>query len=492
MAETPQARPADTGLVLFAGEDVWSSLQSLAWLQAQGGLGGVFLYQTADPRRSAGPAERLRRFCSRRWPGLRVVVPGEPGEATAAGVAARVREWRRFRPDLARWVLDATCATRAMLPGVADLLGADPACRAIYRETDGIWQALQPAGGGRLGAAPLQPPVPFDATDALPVAELVETLAADVAEVRLRESREPEALASADLAALVRQGTPCNWDWSRMYVAAFNRAPRGGEFTLQDFVVSALAAMGVRNARVDLKVVLAGARPVEAVLDLVVCRRGRVFVFDCRSRDEQRDPGPAVPQVALEGLWPVCVCLRQNRWATDAERALAAMAGRAHVVDANGCRRLFSWLGELMAARPPEELRGLEQAALRLAASRLPVFTPATQAQRLGDAVRVDEQVFDVVKGSRVEAGGGPTAWRAARVSPDLWFIEGRVARGGTGPELRDRLAARFSEQHLPATVLFFELAVNKKFWHALVRVAGDGAPFTKFLHKWKNMPLVV
>lgn len=184
---------APTALVVFAGEDLWSSLQSIAYFQEHERLDGVFIYQTAD-RHSALPAERLRRFCSRRWPTLRVVLPGEPGAASAAKVAERVGDWRRFRPDVKRWVLDVTGVSRAMLGGVSMVLAADKGFEAIYRETDGVWQALRWVCNGQLAASPLAPPIPADVTDTLPVTELVELLATDVAEIRFRESRSPEPL----------------------------------------------------------------------------------------------------------------------------------------------------------------------------------------------------------------------------------------------------------------------------------------------------------
>jgi hypothetical protein len=491
MADIEKKAAAHTALVVFSSEDLWSSLQSIAYFQERERLDGVFIYQTTD-RHSAVPAERLRRFCSRRWPTLRVVLPGEPGAASAAKVAERVGDWRRFRPDVTRWVIDATGATRAMLGGVARVLAADKAFEAIYREADGSWLALRPAGTGQLETSAMAVPIPADATDALPVTELVELLAADVAEIRFRESRAPEPLTPEEISRLVMTGGKCNWDWSRMYAVALNRPGRLEEFAFEDFVAATLLAMGVRNVRVNLKVVQAGPKHLETVLDLIVNRRGRLYVFDCRARDEQRDPGPPAPLVALDGLWPVCVALRPNRWATDAERLLAAMGSRMHVIDADGCRHLFSWLAGLMDVNPPATLRELERAALRLGVNRLPVFTPATQAQRLGDAVRLDDQVFDLVKGGRVEDGGNETVWRAARVTPDLWFIEGRVLQGGVGAEMQRRLAARFAEQKLATTIVFFELLPNKKFWHALVRLPGDNGPFTKALHKWRNLPLIV
>ena len=480
-----------TALVVFAGEDLWSSLQSITCFQERERLDGVFIYQTAD-RPSALPAERLRRFCSRRWPALRVVLPGEPGAACAVKVAERIGDWRRFRPDVRRWVIDATCATRAMLGGVSTVLAADKAFEAICRESDGAWVALRPAGGGQLDTAAVSTPIPADVTDSLPVTELIELLAADVAEIRFRESRAPEPLTPEEIGRLVTAGGKCNWDWSRMYATALNRPGRLEEFAFEDFVAATLLSMGVRNVRVNLKVVQAGPKHLETVLDLVVNRGGRLYVFDCRARDEQRDPGPPAPLVTLEGLWPVGVALRPNRWATDAERLLSAVGSRVQVVDADGCRHLFSWLAGLMGVQAPAGLRELERAALRLGVNRLPVFTPATQAQRLGDAVRLGDQVFDLVKGGRVEDGGHETVWRAARVTPDLWFLEGRVLQGGVGPEMQRRLAARFTEQKLAATIVFFELLPNKKFWHALVRMSGDNGAFAKALHKWRNIPLIV
>ncbi|MEI6211127.1 MAG: hypothetical protein WCR06_05830 [bacterium] len=482
---------APTALVVFAGEDLWSSLQSIAYFQEHERLDGVFIYQTAD-RHSALPAERLRRFCSRRWPTLRVVLPGEPGAASAAKVAERVGDWRRFRPDVKRWVLDVTGVSRAMLGGVSMVLAADKGFEAIYRETDGVWQALRWVCNGQLAASPLAPPIPADVTDTLPVTELVELLATDVAEIRFRESRSPEPLTPEQIGRLVTTGGKCNWDWARMYAVVMDRPGRLEEFAFEDFVAATLLSMGVRNVRVNLKVVQTGAKHLETSLDLIVNRRGRLYVFDCRARDEQRDPGPPAPLVALDGLWPTCVVLRPNRWATDAERMLAAMGSRVHVIDADGCRHLFSWLAGLMDVQPPTVLRDLERAALRLGVNRLPVFTPATQAQRLGDAVRLGDQVFDLVKGGRVEDDGQETVWRAARVTPDLWFIEGRVLQGGVGTEMQRRLAVRFAEQKLPATIIFFELLPNKKFWHALVRIPGEMSVFAKALHKWRNIPLIV
>ena len=485
------ATGAPTALVVFSGEDLWSSLQSITYFQERERLDGVFIYQTTD-RLSAAPAERLRRFCSRRWPTLRVVLPGEPGAASAAKVVERVGDWRKFRPDVTRWVIDATGATRAMLGGVAKVLATDKAFEARYRESDGSWLALHPAGAGQLETGALATPIPADVTDSLPVTELVELLAADVSEIRYRESRAAEPLTPEEIGRLVMSGGKCNWDWSRMYALALNRPGRLEEFAFEDFVAAALLAMGVRNVRVNLKVIQTGPKQLETVLDLIVNRCGRLYVFDCRARDEQRDPGPPAPLVALEGLGPVCVALRPNRWATDAERLLAAMGPRVFVADADGCRHLFSWLAGLMNMPAPSGLRELERAALRLGVNRLPVFTPATQAQRLGDAVRLDDQVFDLVKGGRVEDADHETVWRAARVTPDLWFLEGRVLQGGVGAEMQRRLGARLAEQKLAATIVFFELPPSKKFWHALVRISGDNGAFTKALHKWRNIPLII
>ncbi len=491
MDSAGQTTHAPTALVVFAHEDLWSTLQSIAYFQERERLDGLFIYQTVDPL-SAQPADRLRRFCSRRWPSLRVVLPGEPGAASAAKMAERIADWRRFRPDVSRWVIDATGATRAMLGGIARILATDKAFGAFYRESDGRWQSLLPVAAGQLEAAAPHVAIPADVTDSLPVTELIELLAAEVSEIRLRESRVPEALSPEELGRIVTAGGSCNWDWSRMYATALNRLGRLEEFHFADFVAASLLAMGVRNIRVNLKVLLTGPKHAETVLDLVVNRGGRLYVFDCRARDEQRDPGPPAPTVTLAGLAPVCVSLRPNRWATDAERILTDMGDRVHLLDADGCRRLFSWLGGLLGAHPPATLRELERAALRLGVNRLPVFTPATQAQRLGDAVRLDDQVFDLVKGGRVEDAGQESIWRAARVTPDLWFLSGRVLQGGVGLEMQRRLAARFADQRLACTIIFFELTPNKKSWNALVRNIDDNAAFARALHKWRNLPLIV
>ena len=66
------------------------------------------------------------------------------------------------------------------------------------------------------------------------------------------------------------------------------------------------------------------------------------------------------------------------------------------------------------------------------------------------------------------------------------------MVQGGVGAEMQRRLAARFADQKLACTIVFFELAPNKKFWNALVRNIDENAAFARALHKWRNLPLIV
>jgi hypothetical protein len=327
--------------------------------------------------------------------------------------------------------------------------------------------------------------------------DLLAPFCGDEAEVLWRESREAERLAATELAAMIEAGAKSNWAWRAMYESALGRPCPQAEYGLKDFLASALLAMGVRNVRLDVRITWTARKEEPLALDVVAFRHGRIFLFDCQTVGGDRAEGVrAATQDAARQLLgrmeAACVVLRPTRWATGAERVMELAAPAAHLMDVDACRNLFTRLAAVLGASVPPELRALERGALRFQATRLPVLTAASSAQRLGDAVHVDDRIFDLVRGARVDESNTGAVWRAARVTPDTWFVEGRVVKGGPPLELRQRLEARFTAERVRAKIVFFELSPNLRYWHAVLRVAGEPSAFSRWLHAWRKLPLIV
>jgi hypothetical protein len=480
---------ADTALVVFAAPDIWSSLQSLSWCQASGRLDTLFIYQTPA---TAADADRLRRLCSRQWPALKVVLPGEPGTELPAKVIERLRDWRLFRPNLSRWILDCTGAQPSMFAAVSRATEESPGWLVLRCQPDGIWQRLVAASGGRLS-----PETPDDApharqADAIALPFLLPALYAGAeAEIELqwRLSRAPESLSGEQLAAIAGAGREANWEWRRMFEEGLHRPAPTADWGFDDFIGATLALLGVGNTRIHLPVRLAAKRPCDQIFDVIAVHRGRLWFFDCQPRLDPEPPIDFDPRLwQLPGARRVVV--RPGRWATLAERLLTD--GQAVLLDGDDCRTLFSRLCALLGLDEPRALGAIERDTLAPRADRLPVFSPATPAQQFSDAIHLDECVFDLQRGARADAGGTPPPWLAARVAPDLWFIGGSLPRPVPPEELRQRLEERLAKGRMEASVVFYEVSQNRMHWRSLVRMKGEGDSLGRWLSRWHNVPLVI
>ncbi len=486
-SESPRPEGAGSALIVFAQADLRSSLQTVSWCLSRGKLDTLFVYHTPA---TAADAERLRKLCNRQWPDLKVVVPGEPGGDRSAQVIERIRDWRRFRPNLDGWVLDGTGALPSMMAAVSRA-GEESPDWLLLRETgEGRWERLAASSGGRLDPGPPEAAPAATQADAIPLHLLLPAwYPDDPVEPQWRESRAPETLTVEELAAIVKAGRECNWNWPGLYEKTLGRSSTAGDWGFDDFIGATLALLGVANARIHLPVRLLARRPCEQIFDVAAFHRGRLWLFDCRHR---LDPEPPV---AYDGrLWELAgatrIVIRPGRWATLTERMLGG--GATVLLDGDDCRSLFSRLGACLGLDIPRPLRTLEQETLAFKADRLPVFSPATPAQQFSDAMHLDTCVFDLQRGARADAGGAPPPWLAARVASDLWFLGGSLPRPVPAEELRQRLDERLGKSQLPLTVVFFEIAHNRMHWRSLVRMKGDAAQLGKWLQRWRNVPLVV
>ena len=328
------------------------------------------------------------------------------------------------------------------------------------------------------------------------ISDILEPFSQGVAEVRWRDSRAPLALDAAAVARMVTAGVANNWNWRLMVETATGAPYTKGEYDLKDFLATTLFAMGIKNVRLNVALAWSGSKEEPLIIDVIACYKGRIFIFDCQAADARESEHPArvadMARKVFGAVGATGVVLRPSRWATGAERALATLTPAAVVFDADACRQLFSRLGELFGIEVPQELRETERTALRFGGRKLPVMSAASDAQRVGAAVTVDERIFDVWRGALTADASTNWPWRAVRVTPDRWFVQGRVMQGGSTEELRRRLVSRLSAERVNAEVRFFELSGNRRYWHAILTVPGDPQAFPRWLRKWEKVPLIV
>ncbi len=485
-----------TGYIACVGSDVWGRLRSLAWYAAQrpDGIACLFAADSLDGARQA--ADTLRRIAAKRWPRLKVIVPGDATANTAEAFVRRFADWKVFHPELTAWVIDASDAMLPVREALAAAARADAAVRLVACERDGAWwQFARDPATGALAAVRTEPP-PAEGVDNGPLTDLLEPFCQGVAEVRWRDSRAPLTLDADAVARMVGAGAAGNWNWHAMVEAATGAPCSQYDYDLRDFLATTLHAMGVPHARLNVRLAWTTLKDDPLTLDVAVCRNGRLFLFDCQTADERE--GGLSPQAAdlargiFARLGATGVVLRPNRWATGAERTLSALTPAARLFDADACRQLFSRLGELLGIPVPAALREAERTSLRFGGRKLPVMTAASDAQRVGAAVTVDERIYDVWRGAHAADASTDWPWRAVRVTPDRWFLQGRVMQGGSADELCRRLAARFASEKIRADIRFFELSANRRYWHALLAVPGEPHLFPRWLRKWEKFPLIV
>ncbi len=471
-------------LVILAGADPAVAAASAFRLQRLGGLSAIFIYHTEE---WAAKAERLRRFFSRQWPAVRTVVACEPGTDTPMSFAARLRDWRLMRQDIAEWTYDLSGALPSLHAAVSRVVGESGGEIIANAENRPAtpWTRFLPASGGRLlpEDAFADAPRP-DEADAADLPSFLEMLAEREAEIVWHGSRPPVRLSPREISAIAASGTENNWSWRESFRDVTGKsAPLGWD--LEDYVASTLVAIGVRNVRVNVSVKVADKPPAEQAYSVVALHNGEIWTFDCRA-------GANLSEALDTRPWRLfgqrVVALRPARRATATETILST---RRHIIlDARDCRALFDCLASMMSVMLPREFDQVERRALSAQATdHLPVFAPSSQPRQFSEAMHIGPGVFDIRKGAAADFDGKEPSWRAARVSETLWCLGGSLKKQVAYAEGRRRFDGALAHARLGLQTVFFELAENKLDWCALVR-AGDSAAFSKWLAKWENLPL--
>ncbi|HEX4610910.1 MAG TPA: hypothetical protein VH092_22155 [Urbifossiella sp.] len=352
-----------TDLVLIASEQLWPNLHAVEHWAA--GLRRVYVYHTADDR-SAGPARKLAAFCKAQYE-LEVTLAA--GDDSPDAVARQLRAWIATAPN-GSWLVNATGGTKLMFDGAASVRN-HPGVRVVYRELKNRWYELGWADGtpGWAGGTPTAAPldIPADATDRIPVVDLVRTLWETDALVVSAGPKPAPLDVPAVAAALV--ATAGRWaDAFRAAGADFDDKETGGKL-FERYVAAGLLAMGVTN--LARSVVQRGATDGEGSnptqeIDLVANHGARLLVFDCKLRTAEEDKRGAegitsqIRQAAqtaprLGGLAARVVLLRPNRQLGETDRALAEDL-KVEVIDRTAHGTFFRRLAKFVGAGLPESL----------------------------------------------------------------------------------------------------------------------------------------
>lgn len=481
----PAAHAPEAALIVFARDNLWSSLQSIVWCQRTRRLDSLFVYHTAT---SGVAAEQLRRYCSKAWPALKVVVAGEPGSEEPEQVMARLRDWRAFRPNITDWTLDASGASATMLAAVSRAGAEEPAWLIITATPEGRWQRWCSASGGRLVPAAAESLPQANEADHLELLHLLPALSTvGTVEPLWRESRAAQPLDAAQLAAIVAAGHETNWEWHQMAQRALGSPPHA-TWDFEDFIAATLLHLGTGSTRVRLPLQLQERPPGTQVIDVVTLCNGKLWLIDCQRRVEPEPPLACDNRLWL-GLQAQRLVIRPERCGSESE--LLLQSHDCQLLDGTACRKLFTRLGAALGLAVPETLRRLERESLAIDVTRRPLFSPATPAQQFSDAMRLATTIYDLPRGAAAEAEGTPP-WLAARAADDLWYFSGSLPQPGRPEELRRRLTARLDSSQLELTVVFFEVSRKPLEWRALVRCPATAVGrLVKWLARWRNVPLI-
>lgn len=473
-------------LVVFAGADPVKISASVFRLLHQGGLDALFIYHTDNLLETA---EKLRKFAMRQWPALKTVLACEPGTDSPMSVASRLRDWRIMRKDIRNWTYDITGAAQSMVAAVSRVVceeGGEIISANGCPEHAGWVRYLAASGGRLLPDYDFADPPEDTEADSLDLPSLLELVANRDSEIIWHGSRPAVKLSPKEISDIAARGLDNNWSWRESFREVTGKsAPIDWDF--EDYIASALLAIGIKNVRVNVSVKIKDKPAIEQSYSIVALHRGEIWTFDCRTGADSGE-GADIRPWRLFGQRVVAI--RPDRKASTTETILTTK--RHILLDANDCRSIFDCLASMMSVMLPGEFDNVERRSLsRSATAKLPVFSPSSQARQFSEAMHVSPGVFNLKRGAATDFAEQEPPWFAARLSQDLWTIGGNLKKQVTFTEGRNRLNTTLQRARLDISIVFFELAENRLDWTVVVKVK-DAAAFSKWLQKWQNLPLFV
>ncbi len=355
-----------TAMIVLASEQLWPNIHGLVhWGEH---LTHLYVYHTDDPHRSIEPARRLEALARALRPELTVHLPPRGLPMEPAAIHAQVRAWQA-KLSGQRWLLNATGGTKLMTAGLLCSVGA-PDCRVVYRElTTGNWFELHPATDGPgVRIEPIQ--VPADATDRIPVAELVKASW----QKNKRDVNFAPPPCPLPVLELTRAWIASRGDWRAAFDHCGVLRERSSGFLFEQFIAAVLLELGVTNLVASVKHRGHEKETDLQEVDLVANYRGKLRIVDCKlASPEAGYRDRAVERITIQirqaattrrelgGQGAGLLLLRPNDMLSEDARDLAKEFGLT-VLDQDDCRSLFTGLHRFLEVpgELPETLRRAE------------------------------------------------------------------------------------------------------------------------------------
>ena len=415
-------------LVLIASEQVWPSVQSLFLATAfYGPISDIFIYYTADERRSRMPASRLKSFFSELekqtfmgpWT---VHLESVPGSALPEGVDEQLDLWEKKHQGRT-WILNATGGTKLMSSAFWRRIG-DRDTIILYRELSlGCWFECTKEEGKHFSKR-----IEFD--DSVTNIILVEDL------LRLQCLHSGSTLKwnfsvvdqALNVPALTRSAIKQNWNWKEVFAACDYDCTSSVGLLFEKYMAAVLLALGVKRVLQNICLIDTAHNTTLFETDLVFHLNGMLYIVDCKLRTaEEEQAGRALPMTSqireaaqtrrlLGGLAATYILVRPNRVFSDEEHAFAS-AQRLEVVDSSRMGTLFSDLSDKIGLRCPPELACLEkELGSYLSLNRVAPFTPLLDVQKVTIKNGLHKALFDMELFAREAMLGANKKWFCARI----------------------------------------------------------------------------
>lgn len=350
-----EASVNETRLILLASVNVIPNVVSALHYWKAGGLAAIHILYTDDDRNSRSPALRMKKLLDElcavapfdnRSPAV-IALDSHPVGIEPQAVRERVTQLTRQAPS-ARWVVNVTGGLKLMAFGGVGI--PEPPPRLIYMERGQGWFALASAAGSV--TATRDPELPVDGgalLDEIPIASIVRTQFANAERFSFTNKGKPAAM---DVAAFVRQGIESRWSWRTLA----DPGERFG-FAFERLIGAAVLRMSIDNVAWSFKI------GEVHEMDLVLCRRGIVWLLDLKLMppEGEKRPHAQIREAsesgnAIGGVDRRVIMLRPNWEAVDETMALAK-AHNVLLITQEQSGNLFSLLADMMGGTLDDNLQ---------------------------------------------------------------------------------------------------------------------------------------
>lgn len=312
--------------IAFASEQLWPNL--IGFCNAReyfDGIGNVILLHTSDPKRSAGPARRIKdclEINRRLFPEMAQVCLVETG-STPQEVAETLHS---LTNDPQRsFVINATGGTKLIFAGAISLCSL-PNVEVHYLEVTQQWFRLRLGSDRRIHSEQLDGQ-PVDITRIFPLQSLLE-FQADRPATCAWSIQDPDPINASGLTEIASSGCNDGWQWQQI----MDHRRLKDCLNSQGFLFERFFAALIQNMKcnqVGMNLLLSDAAGVQGIpqtrheVDVVAAHANRIVFFNLKLTDNQ-SPIEEITTAkasaeAIGGSAATCVLVRPS-WEADPVR----------------------------------------------------------------------------------------------------------------------------------------------------------------------------